>query len=147
MPESLFSSRLKNQFPSLSEEAGGALVVPAADIKSVCIELKSAGFDELMNLAAVDYQDKFAVVYHFFSFASKEKITLKVFLDKTAPQVESVASLWRAADWHEREAFDLMGIVFKGHPDLRRILLPEEWSGHPLRKDFQREGFVKMPSV
>lgn len=101
-------------------------------------------FDFLSNISAVDYfpEGRFAVVYHLASIPYQTQITLKVELDNDRalhrlPELPSVSSVWRTADWHEREAYDLMGIFFTGHPDLRRILLPDDWDGYPLRKDYQ----------
>lgn len=148
MADASVAAHLKNRFPGLTYDAVvRCFIVSRQELKPVCVFLKERGFDYLMNLAAVDTGDKLAVVYHLYSFESRETMCLKVFLEKQDPRVASVSDLWRAADWHEREAFDLMGIFFEAHPDLRRILLPDEWSGHPLRKDFARPGFVKMPTV
>jgi NADH-quinone oxidoreductase subunit C len=94
-------------------------------------------FDYLMCLSGVDYKGKLGVVYHLFSMTHKHKIVLKVEVPTDAPNVPSVESIWKTANWHEREAFDLYGINFIGHPDLRRILLPYDWEGHPLRKDYE----------
>lgn len=102
-------------------------------------------FDFLSNITAVDYfpENRFAVVYNLASLPFQRQLTLRVELtmenrDKNnLPEVPSVSSVWRTADWHEREAFDLMGIFFSGHPDLRRILLPDDWQGFPLRKDYE----------
>lgn len=114
-------------------------------------------FDALNNLCAVDYfepdpkkQAKFGhaphleVVYHLYSYARRHSIVLKVKLPRwkndipgELPEVDTVSSVWAIADWHEREAYDLMGIHFKGHSDLRRILCAEDWVGHPLRKDYE----------
>ncbi|MFD1770909.1 NADH-quinone oxidoreductase subunit C [Sphingobacterium suaedae] len=101
-------------------------------------------FDFLSNISAVDYfpEDKFTVVYHIASLPYQTRLTLKVELiqdrrSELLPEVESVSTVWRTAEWHEREAFDLMGIFFTGHPDLRRILLPDDWQGYPLRKDYE----------
>ncbi len=95
-------------------------------------------FNFLRCLSAVDWleEGEFEVVYHLFSFRHRHELVLKVRVPRSNPKVPSVTSVWRTANWHEREAFDLMGIVFEGHPDLRRILLPEGWVGHPLRKDY-----------
>jgi NADH-quinone oxidoreductase subunit C len=76
------------------------------------------------------------VIYTLYSIPNHFTLHLRVVLDRTLPSVSSVSSIWRTADWHEREAFDLLGIQFSGHSDLRRILLPEDWEGHPLRKDY-----------
>ncbi len=95
-------------------------------------------FDSLMCLSGMDYtKGKLGVVYHISSIALGHRITLKVEVPADAPHCQSVESVWKTANWHEREAFDMIGIVFDGHPDLRRILLPYDWEGHPLRKDYQ----------
>ena len=94
-------------------------------------------FDFLSCLSGVDLKGKLAVVYHLYSMVKRHKITIRVEVPTENPSVPSVESIWRTANWHEREAFDLFGISFTGHPDLRRILLPYDWEGHPLRKDYQ----------
>jgi NADH-quinone oxidoreductase subunit C len=98
----------------------------------------SLAFDMLLCLTGVDYvaQDQLAVVYDLRSSTHRHEFAIKVFTDRAAPAIPSVMDLWPAADWHEREAYDLLGIVFDGHKDLRRILLPEDWVGYPLRKDY-----------
>ncbi len=95
-------------------------------------------FDWLRCLTAVDYvaDDQLAAVYDLYSSDHEHAFCVKVYVGRAKPQIPSVMDLWPAADWHEREAYDLMGIVFTGHADLRRILLPEDWEGHPLRKDY-----------
>jgi NADH-quinone oxidoreductase subunit C len=93
-------------------------------------------FDYLQLVTGVDYPTCFTVVWHLHSISKLHSVTIKVELPREDPTVASVAAIWPAADWHERETFDLMGIIFEGHPDLRRILLPEDWEGHPLRKDY-----------
>lgn len=94
-------------------------------------------FDYLMCLSGVDYKGKLGIVYHLFSMTHKHKIVLKVEVPTENANVPSVESIWKTANWHEREAFDLYGINFIGHPDLRRMLLPDDWEGHPLRKDYE----------
>jgi NADH-quinone oxidoreductase subunit C len=98
------------------------------------------GFDFLENLTAVDWPkaESIEVVYHLFSRTLHHSFVMKVTLPRAEAKVASLTPLWRAADWLEREQFDLMGVVFEGHPDLRRLLLPEDWEGHPLRKDYQQ---------
>ncbi len=98
----------------------------------------SLDFDFLLCLTAVDYvaDNLLAVVYDLRSMRMRHEFAVKVFIDRDRPVIASVMDLWPAADWHEREAYDLMGIEFQGHADLRRILLPEDWEGHPLRKDY-----------
>ncbi len=95
--------------------------------------------DWLANLTALDYPatDQLAVVYELRSTQHEHWLAVKVYCSRKEPVVDSVCDLWPAAEWHEREAYDLMGITFPGNPDLRRILLPEDWVGHPLRKDYQ----------
>ncbi len=92
--------------------------------------------DCLSNQSGVDYKDRMEVVYHLFSYAKRHGAVLKVKLPRENPAVETVEKLWSSANWMEREIFDLIGVNFTGHSDLRRILLPEDWVGHPLRKDF-----------
>lgn len=100
------------------------------------------GFDFLDNLTGVDWPDKKAihVVYHMFSYDKRHRMGVKVSLDRAAPAVATVEDLWPVAGWHEREAYDLLGVKFEGHGDLRRVLLPDDWEGHPLRKDFVEKG-------
>lgn len=93
-------------------------------------------FDYLQLVTGVDWGDHFDVVYHLYSMSLGHKIAIKVAIDRSSPRIPSVCDIWPAADWHEREQFDLLGIVFEGHPDLRRILCPEDWEGYPLRKDY-----------
>jgi NADH-quinone oxidoreductase subunit C len=120
--------------------------------KEICQYLRDderLKFDYLSNLSGVDYNNgKLGVVYHLASMPLKHKIVLKAICTKENPHVQSVADVWRTADWHEREAFDLIGILFDGHPDLRRILLPYDWEGYPLRKDYKVPEFydgMKVP--
>ncbi len=100
-------------------------------------------FDCLMCLSSVDYPESIEVVYHFYSNVKGHKCVLKVEVPRENGSVPSVESVWRTADWHEREAYDLVGVVFEDHPDLRRILLPEDWEGYPLRKDYQVQEFYR----
>ena len=93
-------------------------------------------FDYLADVTAIDWQDRIEVVYHMTNLATNAKIVLRVDLDREKPEVDSVVPVWKGADWQEREVFDLMGVIFREHPDLRRILLPEDWEGYPLRKDY-----------
>ena len=93
--------------------------------------------DYLRCLSGVDREDRLEVVYHLVSLSKKHTVALKVYLDRDDPRVASVSAVWHTADWHERETYDLFGIRFLGHPDLRRILLPDDWVGYPLRKDYE----------
>ncbi|MBJ8078053.1 NADH-quinone oxidoreductase subunit C [Bacillus cereus group sp. N12] len=94
-------------------------------------------FDYMSELHATDFVTHMEVYVHLFSYGKKQSVAVKVKLDREVPQVESVTALWKGADWPEREAYDLLGIVFKGHPNLTRILMPDDWVGYPLRKDYE----------
>ncbi len=117
--------------------------------KDFFISLKEDyGFEHCSLISAVDNQPQFELVYHFsvmegsiFVKDSPKAVMIEVhiFLDRDTPTVESISDIWFGANWHEREAYDLMGIYFLGHPDLRRVLLPEGFAGHPLRKDYVYE--------
>lgn len=125
------------------------LEIRAEDVLRVCQFMRDRPalyFDYLECLSAVDLgvaDGRLAVVYHLMSIPCGHRIVLKCFVPRAveAARVPSVTSVWRGADWHEREAYDLMGVWFEGHPDLRRILMPEDWEGHPLRKDYKNPEF------
>ena len=105
----------------------------------VCEMLQSnaeLAFDYLADVTGIDWKDRIEVVYQLTAIEKNVRIALRVNLDHEKPEVDSVTSVWKGADFQEREVYDLMGVVFKGHPDLRRILLPEDWEGYPLRKDY-----------
>lgn len=93
--------------------------------------------DHLELLGGVDYKDRIEVVYVLYSMRHRHRHVLKCRLPRDHPRIASVESVWRVANWHEREAFDMFGIVFEGHSDLRRILCPDDWEGYPLRKDYK----------
>ena len=122
------------------------VTVSRESIVDVCSFLKSKhGFDLLADLCGCDRgpeeDPRFEVNYHLFGTEHHKRIRLKVVLTDEDPSVESVTTVWRTADWHERETYDLLGIVFTGHPDLRRILLPSDFDGHALRKDYPLRGY------
>ncbi|MBC6410775.1 MAG: NADH-quinone oxidoreductase subunit C [Ekhidna sp.] len=101
-------------------------------------------FDALSCLTGLDNGSKaktMEVIYNLYSIPYDLHLALKVILDREKPEIESVTSIWKAADWHERESYDLLGITFGNHPDLRRILLPADWEGHPLKKDYEEQEF------
>ena len=116
-------------------------------IREACALLRddpACPFNFLSDITCVDWypaEPRFEVVYHLLSISKKERVRLKVRLDSSSPAVESVTSVWTGANFFEREVFDLFGIRFTGHPYLRRILMPEDWEGHPLRKDYPVEGY------
>lgn len=106
-------------------------------------------FDLLSCITGIDNGEdsgSMEVLYHLYSIPYDIHLALKVTLDREDPEVDSVCDIWKTADWHEREAFDLLGIKFKNHPDLRRILLPADWEGYPLRKDYvEQERYHEVP--
>jgi NADH-quinone oxidoreductase subunit C len=115
------------------------MVVEPKALVEVCRFLKETpalAMDCLSNESGVDYKDRCEVVYHLFSYSHRHQAVLKVKLPRENPSVETLEGLWKSANWMEREIFDLIGVNFEGHSDLRRILMPEDWPGHPLRKDF-----------
>jgi len=123
-------------------------IVPRLHVAEICGALKTgadAKFDFLADLCGADRgveeEPRFEVNYHLFSTTRHHRLRLKVLLDEGNVHVPTVTGVWRTANWHERETFDLFGIVFDGHPDLRRILLPDDWQGYSLRKDFPLRGY------
>lgn len=145
------AEELKQALPGAVVGLGLQLNKPLAIIKkeellNAAKKVKEMGFDHLSVITGVDYRDRFEVIYNFFSYEKKQNLVLKVILDKDNPEADSLTSLWKGADWLERETYDLVGIKFKGHPDLKRILLPDGWMGHPLRKDYDMgtEQFVTL---
>jgi len=149
-----FQATFGDAVESLHDDVATAFLVVKVerwhDVAQALRDDESLAFDFLKNLCGVDYPDQnaIAVVYDFFSYRHRHDCAVKVMLDRSAPQVASVTNLWPAANWHEREAYDLFGIVFDGHPDLRRILLPEDWEGHPLRKDYKDpETYHGIPNI
>ena len=137
---------LERRFPGKVSDFRGDvsdpnLKVDSAAIVAVCRNLRDDSeliFHVLSDVTAVDLpkENKFQVVYHLYSYAKRHQIVLKVDLPRETPHVSTMEGVWKAANWLEREVFDLFGIIFDGHSDLRRIMLPEDWVGHPLRKDY-----------
>jgi len=152
--ETAFGGRLS----SLTESVGElTIVVKADDFLDIAKRLRddrALGFEQLIDLAGVDYQTygdgaydgpRFAAVLHLLSVSNNWRLRVRVFApDDEMPIVPSVVDIWNSANWYEREAFDLYGIVFEGHPDLRRILTDYGFIGHPFRKDFPVTGYVEM---
>ncbi|KHK56367.1 NADH dehydrogenase [Ralstonia sp. A12] len=149
---------LGDRIQSLTESVGElTLVVKAADYLEAMRTLRddaSLKFEQLMDLCGVDYADygdgawngpRFSAVSHLLSITNNWRVRVRVFApEDDFPVVPSVTTLWSSADWFEREAFDLYGLVFEGHPDLRRILTDYGFIGHPFRKDFPVSGYVEM---
>jgi len=120
------------------------LTVAAEHLQSAAHTLQKAGYNFFEDMTAVDWfpsSPRFQLSYHLLSIARKERVRLCVRLDGNDPAIDSITCLWRGADFYEREVFDLFGIRFEGHPNLRRILMPDDWKGHPLRKDYPVEGY------
>ena len=158
----VLTESLKTTFADIVVElvdAGGelTLVVRAGDLLSVAVALRdlpALKFEQLIDLCGLDYRDygngrhqglRYAVVYHLLSVSLNQRLRLKVFAtDDKFPVMDSVVGIWPSANWFEREAFDLFGIMFSGHPDLRRILTDYGFIGHPFRKDFPLSGFVEV---
>lgn len=149
---------LGDQLSRLSSDLGEiTLECKAADLLAVCAVLRDHAdlkFEQLMDLCGVDYADygdgtwdglRYATVYHFLSVSLNQRVRLRVFAaDDDFPVLPTLVGLWPAANWFEREAFDLYGIMFEGHPDLRRLLTDYGFVGHPFRKDFPMIGNVEM---
>ena len=137
LPNTLVDEKLDSRPKSLRVES--------EELIKVCQFLhthKQLYFDSLSCLTGLDNgvdSGTLEVIYHLYSIPYDLHLGLWVEINRDDPQVDSVSIIWKGADWHEREAYDLLGIKFKNHPDLRRILLPEDWEGHPLRKDYQEQ--------
>ncbi len=120
------------------------LEIAPARIAEVCRRLKhELDFIRLSDLTAVDrypMEPRFEIIYHLHSLKRNERLRLKCRIAGTLPQIDSITSVWRSADWYEREVFDLFGVRFIGHPQMERIMLPADWEGHPLRKDYPVTG-------
>ena len=120
------------------------LTVVPGEIRAACAAVQAAGYNFFEDMTAVDWYPlapRFQLSYHILSHALKERIRLRVMLDEAEPSVDSITPVWPGANFYEREVFDLFGIHFADHPDLRRIMLPDDWEGHPLRKDYPVEGY------
>lgn len=144
--------RVQRQFPDellevVEFRGDTTLVIKPGRLVEICRALRDdpeTSFRYLSMIAGLDFlpqSPRFGVVYNLYSHKNHNRITLKTLLaDDAAPLVDSVTPVWSAANWHEREVYDMMGIRFKGHPDLRRILMPPDWVGHPQRKDYPLRG-------
>jgi len=121
------------------------LTVDPARIVEFCAHLKAAEkFERLSAVTCVDRhpaEPRFEVIYHLHSLARNQRLRLKCWVSGTNPEIDSVCSVWRSANWYEREVFDLFGVSFRNHPNLTRILMPLDWEGHPLRKDYPVHGY------
>lgn len=152
--QAVLGSKIKRVTSKLDEVT---VVVSAADYHAACLALRDAegcAFEQLIDLCGIDYSQykdgaydgpRYCIVLHLLSLSLNQRVRLKVFAaDDDLPMVTSVGDIWSSAKWYEREAFDLFGIVFEGHDDLRRILTDYGFIGHPFRKDFPMNGHVEM---
>ena len=120
------------------------LTVSPESLRPALTTLQSAGYNFFEDMTAVDWYPsapRFQLSYHILSHEHKDRIRLRVMVDEADSSVESITPIWPGANYYEREVFDLFGIRFEGHPNLRRILMPDDWKGHPLRKDYPVEGY------
>jgi NADH-quinone oxidoreductase subunit C len=120
------------------------LTIAQDHIRAAAATVLAAGYNAFQDVTAVDWYPsapRFQLTYHIVSHSFKEMIRLRVLVDEANPSVESITPVWPGANYYEREVFDLFGIRFEGHPNLRRILMPDDWKGHPLRKDYPVEGY------
>ena len=165
------NERLQTLQKRMGEAAGDAVNASSIELGELTVDLnvealhetckklhsgENFAFDTLIDVCGVDYltyreeageawqKPRFAVVYHLLSTSRNQRLRLRVFVGESSPMLDSVIDIWKSADWFERETFDLYGILFKGHPDLRRILTDYGFVGHPFRKDFPMSGHVEM---
>ena len=150
---SQIAAALQREHPEWVSELNSALgettvIIVREHLVAVCQALKTTSGYEFNFLADVcgfdrgpEEEPRFEVNYHLFSTTKHHRLRLKVLLHEEDARVPTVTTVWRTANWHERETYDLFGVIFEGHPDLRRILLPDDWQGHALRKDFPLRGY------
>lgn len=131
---------LKKEFKDIAfiekENEESHILIKKKQLRDMSIFLKDNGFDMLSLISAVDNIDNFSLFYHFTSIKNKIRLLIKINLEKDKPQVDTICDIYESSNWLERETFDLMGITFLGHPNLTRILLPLDWEGYPLRRDY-----------
>lgn len=153
MSENAVVSKLKESFSAavldvVEHRGETSVTVKKEDIVAICSYLKEQGFNFLTDLTAVDrlgQAPRFTVVYQLQNLSSKERLRLKCPVEENSASIETVSGVWSTANWLEREVYDLFGITFEKHPNLRRILMPDDWQGHPLRKDYPVQGPDREP--
>lgn len=148
-----WSQWINERFPNAASEwvkgaleSENAVLVPANQFLDICRKLRlddAAKFDQCHCISGLDRKEYLEVVYHLFAFSRNERIVLKVRVPREDGRIPSIVELYPSADWHEREVYDLTGVWFDQHPDLRRILLPDDWEGYPLRKDYKFPEFYQ----
>ena len=149
MDLSAITAMIQQKFPdTVTEQASGHITIKKESVFAVFDLLKNGpfAFTSLQCLTAVDRVETLEIIYHLYSFQERFLLTVKVLVPSVDGAVYSLTSLWDAANWFEREVFDLFGIKFSEHPDLRRILNPVDWTGHPLRKDYTCAEMIRRPS-
>jgi NADH-quinone oxidoreductase subunit C len=135
--------KLSELFPAPSFEEGGEWLTLAADpgdLRMIALALRSQDgfeFDYLFCLTCIDWKNGFTMVYHLTSTKYRHCLIIKSKLDRNNPEIETLSDIWRTAEFHEREVYDLFGVRFLGHPDLRRLFMTDDWKGWPLRKDYE----------
>jgi NADH-quinone oxidoreductase subunit C len=120
------------------------LTIAREDIREAARAVQGAGYNFLEDVTAVDWypsEPRFQITYHILSHSMKRRVRLRSFVPSDDPVIDSITAVWPSANFYEREVFDLFGVRFSGHPNLRRIMMPDEWEGHPLRKDYPVEGY------
>jgi NADH-quinone oxidoreductase subunit C len=153
--QKLFDALKANGFEPREDRGELTIVVPAGQYRDACLKLRDElGFEQMIDLCGVDYSaygdrplegPRFAAVIHLLSIKGNVRLRVRCFCrDDEFPELPSLVEVWPATDWFEREAFDLYGLIFTGHPDLRRILTDYGFVGHPFRKDFPLSGYVEM---
>jgi NADH-quinone oxidoreductase subunit C len=136
LPEAIMGAKFDRKELTLS--------IAKDSIRAACEAVKGAGYTFLEDVTCVDWypsEPRFQVTYHILSMAFKERVRLVAMVDSMDASIDSITGVWPAANFYEREVWDLFGVRFHGHPGLRRIMMPEEWEGHPLRKDYPVEGY------
>lgn len=139
---------LEARFPSVTlEETTQAILVPKDMLLKLaeCLKEEPFAFDDLHCITGVDNKETFQIIYLFDSTPKHHTLTVKTSVERTKPSVDSLAGLWKSADWLERETYDFFGITFINHPDLRRILNSDDFKGFPLRKDYVNPDFISLP--
>lgn len=142
----ILQAELSKPLETLLDANPKGLSVEKEDLLKVCSFLHTDSrfyFDMLSSITGLDNGEGegLEVIYHLYSIPNELSLSLSVAVGKEQPVISSVVEVWQTANWHERETYDLLGVVFEGHPDLRRILLPNDWEGHPLRKDYQLQEY------
>ena len=145
LPENLAFAALKPVATEMKYDRGElTITIPRDRIRSACEAVKRAGYNFMEDVTAVDWypsEPRFQITYHILSHTLKARVRLIVLLPGDAPAIDSIVPVWPAANFYEREIFDLFGVHFTGHPNLTRIMMPLDWQGHPLRKDYPVEGY------